>query len=112
MSAICSKSIAPSHLKATTLVTHLILGIFSSVYLFELCESIRYAQIHWDVISNLSAIVMTTIIHAVRLHSAGKLVKTLTHGSLFYVAVLLGAFHMSKISVLVWNIDLFQRFQL
>jgi hypothetical protein len=46
------------------------------------------------------------------LHSAGKLVKTLTHGSLFYVAVLLGAFHMSTISVLVWNIDLFQRFQL
>jgi hypothetical protein len=101
MGAVCTKSISPSNLKATTLVTHLILGIFCSIYFFELCKSNPYAQIHWDVISDLSAIVMTTIIHAVRLHSTGRLVKALTHGSLFYVSVLLGAFNMSTISVLV-----------
>ncbi|KAG1729957.1 uncharacterized protein EDB91DRAFT_1158301 [Suillus paluster] len=69
MSAICTTS--TSNLKATALVTHLVLGIFCSVYFFEL------------------VIVISTIIHAVRLRSTGRLVKALTHGSLFYVSVLL-----------------------
>jgi len=71
MSAMCTQSISLSHVEATRLVTHLILGIFCSVYFFEL------------------SIVITTIIHAIRLHSTGRLVKTLAHGSLFYVSVLL-----------------------
>lgn len=36
MSAMCGDSLSPSNLKATTLVTHLVLGIFCSVYFFEL----------------------------------------------------------------------------
>ncbi|KAG0700343.1 hypothetical protein DFH29DRAFT_638214 [Suillus ampliporus] len=71
MSAMCGHSLSPSNLKATALVTHLILGIFCSVYFFEL------------------VIVISTIIHAVHLRFTGRLVKTLTHGSLFYIFILL-----------------------
>lgn len=101
MAAICTQSISPSHIKATTLVTHLILGIFCSVYFFELCESTRH--IHSDTTSDLIAIVISTFIHGMRLRSTGRLVKTLTHGSLFYVFVLLGALQLMK-SIFVWNI--------
>ncbi|OAX33824.1 hypothetical protein K503DRAFT_869308 [Rhizopogon vinicolor AM-OR11-026] len=75
INATCTQSNPPSDLdlEITMLVTHLIVGLFCSVYFFEF------------------VIVMSTVIYAMRSRYAGRLVSKLTHGSLFYISVLLAA---------------------